>query len=191
MRMTLDETRRTCCWCFTISLDELDDRLKSFIEKEPHTRAIEQQAADLVKNGFQPPELRDFIEAVCKWGGYSGIAVRVLKNNTEPELSSSFRSAHSHAIAQADLAAIKSLLQLNGLAVSSASKHLKFLVPENAVVLDSIISQRLGYELTPEGYQAFLNDCRRILERAITCKGREGWRVSDIELAIFEKLRAA
>jgi hypothetical protein len=58
---------------------------------------------------------------------------------------------------------------LNGLAVSFASKHLKFLAPEKAVVLDSIVSKRLGYELTPDGYQAFLNDCRRIRDRSISC----------------------
>jgi hypothetical protein len=30
----------------------------------------------------------------------------------------------------------------------------------------------------------------RILERAKACGGREGWRASDIEMAIFEKLIA-
>ena len=139
---------------------------------------------------LQPSELRDFIKAVCNWGGYSGIAGGVIKNNDGTKLRDAFRSAHSHANAGDDLSAIKSLLELNGLAVSFASKHLKFLAPENAVVLDSIISKRLGYELTPNGYQAFLNDCRRILERAKACGGREGWRVSDIEMAIFEKLIA-
>jgi hypothetical protein len=194
MRMTLDLGRPdTWCWSFTIGLDELDDRLTSFMEKEPHTRVVEQQAECLVKRGFQPPELRNFINAVCKWGGYSGIAARVLDKNTESELNDSFRFAHSWANAGDDLAAIESLLKLKDIGASFASKHLKFLAPENAVVLDSIISKRLGYEPTPEGYQAFLNDCRRILERAIACKlpyhgwGRE-WRVSDIEMAIFEKL---
>jgi hypothetical protein len=84
---------------------------------------------------------------------------------------------------------------LNGLAVSFASKHLKFLVPERAVVLDSSISERLGYPRTPDGYLAFLGDCRSILEHATACNlhytgwGKQ-WRVSDIEMAIFETLRA-
>jgi hypothetical protein len=37
-----------------------------------------------------------------------------------------------------------SLLGLNGFAVSFASKHLKFLAPDHAIVLDSILSKRLG-----------------------------------------------
>jgi hypothetical protein len=190
MVMTLDEARPdTYSWGFTIRIDELNDLLSDFIRKEPSTTRIEEQAQRLVKSKFQLAELRNFIKAVCSWGGYSGIAGRVIKNNDGAKLRDAFRSAHSHANAGDDLAAIRSLLDLNGLAVSFASKHLKFLAPENAVVLDSIISKRLGYELTPNGYQAFLNDCRRILERA-KASGREGWRVSDIEMAIFEKLIA-
>jgi hypothetical protein len=197
MFLTLDEERHACCWDFTVRLDELARLLKTFNQREPSTRTIELQAERLVKDEFQSPDdLREFIKAVCKWRGYEGIAGRVLNSNTESDLSSCFRSAHSHAIAHDDLAAIKSLLGLDGIAISFASKHLKFLVPENAVVLDSIISKRLGYELTTEGYHALLTDCRRILEKAVSSRldypgwGRDGWRVSDIEMAIFEKLRA-
>jgi hypothetical protein len=192
--MTLDLAHPdTWGWSFTIGLDELNDLLTGFMKKEPRTQVVEQQAQQLVKGEFRSAELHNFIRAVCGWGGYSGIAGRAIKNNDGEKLSAAFRSAHSHANAQDDLSAINSLLELSGFGVSFASKHLKFLAPENAVVLDSIISKRLGYEPTPEGYQAFLNDCRRILERAIACKlpyhgwGRE-WRVSDIEMAIFEKL---
>jgi hypothetical protein len=180
----------TFCWCFTIGLDELDALLRTFKDKETTTEQIERQAQRLVKNEFRSfSELRDFITAVCKWGGYSGIAGRVIKNNDETKLRDAFISAHALLQLGDDLAAIKSLLEVKGLAVSFASKHLKFLAPEKAVVLDSIISKRLGYELTPEGYQSFLNDCRCILERAKACGGREDLRVSDIEMAVFEKLR--
>src|ERR1700729_4625872 len=124
---------------------ELPDRLESFKKREPSTAIIEQQARQLVVKQFQFPELREFIKAVCKWGGYEGVAGRVLKNNSKQQLRESFRSAHSHAASDNDREAINSLLDLNGLAVSFASKHLKFLAPEKAVVLDSIISERLGY----------------------------------------------
>jgi len=197
MLLTLDEERRACCWDFTVRLDELARLLKAFNQREPNTRTIELQAERLVKGEFQSAhDLRDFIAAVCKWRGHEGIAGRVLRANTESQLRSSFRSAHSHTIAHDNLAAVKSLLGLNGIAVSFASRHLKFLSPDNAVVLDSIISKRLGYEMTTEGYQAFLTDCRRILQKANSSSldypgwGRDGWRVSDIETAIFEKLRA-
>jgi hypothetical protein len=171
MRMALDLARPdTWGWSFTIGLDELNDLLAGFMKKEPRTQVVEQQAQQLVKSDFRPDVLHNFIKAVCGWGGYSGIAGRVIKNNNGTKLSDAFRSAHSRANARDDLPAINSLLELNGFGVSFASKHLKFLAPENAVVLNSIISKRLGYKPTPEGYKAFLNDCRRILERAIACR---------------------
>jgi hypothetical protein len=79
--------------------------------------------------------------------------------------------------------------------VSFASKHLKFLAPDAAVVLDSVIRNGLGYPDSPEGYQDFLNDCHTILDHAIanglkyTGWGTNGWRVSDIEMAIYAKLK--
>jgi hypothetical protein len=196
--MTIDEPERdACCWCVVIKLQELPELLRCFQNRLPHTREIEQQATRLVASGFQVSELRQFINAVCKWGGYSGVAGRVIKieNNAEPELRSRFRSAYSDLVAQNDVAAIKRLLELKGLTVSFASKHLKFLAPDRAVVLDSVISARLGYAMTPEGYQAFVNDCRRILDRVVADNleypgwGAKGWRISDVEMAIYEKLR--
>jgi hypothetical protein len=64
-----------------------------------------------------------------------------------------------------------------------------------AVVLDSIISKHLGYPMTPEGYHTFVSDCRRILERIVADGleypgwGAKGWRISDVEMAIYRKLR--
>jgi hypothetical protein len=196
MVLTIDEEKRACRWCITIQLDELADLFENFLRQNPATQNIERQAERLVNGNFQSyRDLCDFIKAVCKWGGYSGIAGRVINENDESKLRYAFRSASSHSNAGDDLAAIKSLLELRGFAVSFASKHLKFVAPERAVVLDSRISNRLGYELTPEGYQTFLLDCRGIRDRANSFElrypgwGRDGWRVSDIEMAIFEKLR--
>jgi hypothetical protein len=56
------------------------------------------------------------------------------------------------------------LLQVKNLGISFASKHLKFLAPKNAVVLDSIIEEQLGYATNPAGYGAFLTDCSEILD---------------------------
>jgi hypothetical protein len=69
------------------------------------------------------------------------------------------------------------------------------LAPESAVVLDSIISGRLGYPLTIEGYMRFLADCQTLLakiekaaiQHPFNADGR--WRISDVEMAIFAKLR--
>ncbi len=78
--------------------------------------------------------------------------------------------------------------------MSFASKHLKFLDPDRAIVLESIISTKLGYPLTLVGYGEFLADCRALLD-AVYAAGvpfpfpAEGtWRISDIEMAIFKQL---
>jgi hypothetical protein len=82
------------------------------------------------------------------------------------------------------------------LGVPFASAHLKFLAPDRAVVLDSNISARLDYPKTPEGYLRFVEDCRRILQRineaglSYPGYGAAGWRVSDVEMAIYESLRS-
>jgi hypothetical protein len=66
------EADHSCRWCVSINVMELPDRLESFKKREPSTAIIEQQAQQLVAMQFQPRELRDFIKAVCKWGGYEG-----------------------------------------------------------------------------------------------------------------------
>jgi hypothetical protein len=84
---------------------------------------------------------------------------------------------------------------VNSLGISFASKHLKFLAPDDAVVLDSIIAEQLGYATNLAGYGTFLTDCHDVLnacnqfEIRYTGWGAQGWRVSDIEMAIFQKIR--
>ncbi|MGH7070248.1 MAG: hypothetical protein ACREFO_09560 [Acetobacteraceae bacterium] len=141
--MTFDEPDKYS-WRVAIRLNELTQLLRSFVNNEPNTQTIELQAARLMKdNNFSESGLRDFVQAVCKWGGYVGIAARVLKKNETPDLLRRFKSAHNLARAGNDSEAIDSLLGLNGFGVSFASKHLKFLAPDHAIVLDSILRGRL------------------------------------------------
>jgi hypothetical protein len=180
-------------WCFNLRFDELHSYLDQFIKKNPKTQRIEEQAQALVASKFDFSELKDFVREVCRWGGYAGVAGRVIKNNERKALQTAFKSAHRHAVDQKNIEAIKSLSELHGLAISFASKHLKFLVPTNAVVLDSIISKRLAYDLSADGYVKLLNDCadiaRHANEAGVPYPGwATEWRSSDIEMAIFEKL---
>ncbi len=85
---------------------------------------------------------------------------------------------------------------LKGLAVSFGSKHLKFLSPDHHVVLDSILSERLGYRRDPTGYSQWRSACYEFLKHVRQTGvpypgiGNNGWRVADIELAIFSKIRS-
>lgn len=180
---------------FEINLAELPDQLSTFIEKNPDTREIEDLGLELVASGFKRELTSKFIKRVCTWGRYAGIAGRVILRNGLEVAARTLNEAHQCAKVGDLDGALHSLLQLKGLSVSFASKHLKFLSPDKAVVLDSIISENLGYPLKPSGYREFVDDCANVRDRAAKASipytgwGPSGWRVSDVEMAIFTKLK--
>jgi hypothetical protein len=189
-------------WGTVIHLDEFPQLLARFQHNvpsradKPTTPEIERRAADLAKGNFGENDLQIFIRTVCSWGGYEGIAGRVFKYNRIEQLAVIFRKAHQQAQNGEVVEALQTLQQIRHLgSVSFASKHLKFLAPERAVVLDSIISKRLAYPMNPKGYQDFWNDCNTILQHIdaanleYTGWGASGWRISDVEMAITAKLR--
>jgi hypothetical protein len=175
-----------------VTLAELPGLLSAHRQRDPATRAIEAQAVRLAEGGFRGENLKAFIEAVCAWGGYSGVAGRVIKHNAPVEtLIAAFRECHALLRANLPVKALERITALHSLGTSFGSKHLKFLAPDRAVVLDSVISGRLGYRPAPAGYAELLDDCYTLL-RAVQAAGTpfpfpdEGrWRVSDIEMAIF------
>jgi len=113
----------------------------------------------------------------------------VLNRNDASKVANSLRQAH-HKTQNGNLkAALEIMLTLNGLGVSFASKHLKFLDPERHVVLDSIIRKRLGYPDTSEGYYEFVSDCKDVLSLVqgkgiLRCDGKP-FRIADVEMAIY------
>jgi hypothetical protein len=200
--MIVNEQPIRFSWETGISLAEFPELLARFQQNvpsranKPTTAEIEQHAAVLVKNNFRKADLQSFIKTVCNWGGYPGIAGRILKQNRNDKVAVVFRTAYQQAQDGNVVEALKTLQQINNLGeVSFASKHLKFLTPDRAVVLDSIISKRLAYPMNREGYRDFLADCHTILQHIVAAKleytgwGVNGWRVSDVEMAITAKLR--
>lgn len=200
--MIIDEQPIRFRWEFVVTLTEFPALLLIFQQNvpsrpnKPTTAEIEKRAANLADNDFRVTELQSFIKTVCNWGGYPGIAGRIIKNNEINEIATIFRKAYRQALDGDVIEALETLQQIKGLGkVSFASKHLKFLAPERAVVLDSIISERLGYRMNAGGYARFLDDCNTILSHVLTGGleytgwAKEGWRVSDIEMAIFAKIK--
>lgn len=181
---------------FSIVITELPALLQRFICSEPTTLDLETFAASVIAGRFTADETAEFVRRVCRWGGYAGVAGRVLKNTEVATLRTALASAAEAAHAGEVGSALQRLTEIRGLGLSFASKHLKFLAPDHAVVLDSFVSSRLGYQLTHPGYAAFLSDCHTLREMAQQAGveypgwGNDGWRVSDIEMAIFEKLRS-
>jgi hypothetical protein len=177
----------------SIDLSEFPDLLRGFFANNPQTQHIEELAAGLRRGGFDPIGSAAFLKNVGNWGGYSGIAGRVLKQNPLPQICSRLEAACG-ALDRGQIGtALQELVEVKGLGISFASKHLKFLAPEKAVVLDSIISTRLGFPMTIFGYEEFLQDCLSILTEVQATRipypgwGTQ-WRVSDIEMVFFTKL---
>jgi hypothetical protein len=163
-------------------------------------------------------QLLNFIHRVMvDWGGNQGrrIIGEFLDQNPIQVIAQIFEDAHDrlsviHPNIDARIYvvndALGKLVGLNKLGVSFASKLLKFLAPNHVVVLDSLIERGLGYSTSYfsytqnghdinvySGYGNFLKDCHLILielqRQGIPCPGRPaGWRVSDVEMAIFGAL---
>ena len=168
-----------------------------FVEGHPQvekTLALEVEARKLMAAGFSRQQLRDFIRDVCIWGGYPGTADRVFKQNAWPDLQRQFGSAAA-ALSQDPpnvQSALRTLVRVRHLGLSFASKHLRLLRPDLCPVLDSTLSETLGYPLDSRGYQRFSEDCQKaaaLLQRQGVRNplGREGgkWYLADVKMALF------
>lgn len=160
------------------------------------TRPVELKAAALIAGDFPAADCIAFLEAVCLWGNRAGTAALVKKKNTETEIRNAFSDACDHLQNDRLTDALTSVIRLKGLDVSFGSKHLRMLSPTKAVVLDSIIALGLGYNRTPDGYTKFLEDCVAIRDLLNGPTGSPNpidlagsWRLCDVEMAIYSKLR--
>lgn len=177
-----------------ICLTKFPELFDSHWNGDPSTRSVEIYAKEFVKTDMPHDRLFGFMRMVFGWGGSPYVGNKFMKHNAKKlqDVHSAVLASHKYLNEKNDKAAIESLTALKGLDVSYASKHLKFLDPENAVVLDSIIVRELGYENSEDGYVEFVGKCREwkelLNEKRIACgRSREGtWRVSDVEMAVFK-----
>lgn len=155
---------------------------------------LEEAARHLFAANFSAQRLRRFIRDVCEWGGYPGTARRVLQGNPFPEIRRRFTRAI--AALTPDEPNIQSALleisRVRHLGLSFASKHLRLLRPDVCPVLDSVLSEKLGYALSAPGYQRFSDDCLEVaavLHRHGVSNpvGRDegAWFAADVEMALF------
>jgi hypothetical protein len=134
-----------------------------------------------------------FIKDVCRWGDYAGISGRVLKskNNARAKIEGKVGNAilQLNSTPPDIVGALRSMMEIKGLGVSFASKHLRFLFPEYCPVLDSILSSRLFYELSADDYGRFAAACRGMADELNSAKIesplRKPWRPSDVEAALY------
>jgi hypothetical protein len=183
---------------FVLQPSDFTRLVKDHLDEWVGTRELEYEASRLRAAGFSEEQLESFIQRVCKWGNWPGIAGRVLKNNDLLMIRRQFIGA-TNAL-NSDIPDVQSALrrikQIHSLGTSFASKHLRFLRPDVCPVLDSIISNNLGYASDEYGYKRFSDDCLRIAETleqhgVANPMGRESgtWFAADVEMALFTYLR--
>lgn len=196
--MFIDTDSVTFGW--KLPLKQFSQLLATHHNLNPETQNIESQAQTLIEQDFPEDSTGQFVNAVCAWGGYAGVAGRVLQNNERASVCATFRECWQmmQAFEQPGLVLTR-MNRLYGLGTPSfASKHLRFLSPEYFPVFDSVIREAMPYPFTPNGYTAFTLDCRELaayLNTAVQlCQhshrqtGR--WYAADVESAIFVARRA-
>jgi hypothetical protein len=80
---------------FPLNLSAVDfpNLLQRHRDEYPRTASLEAQGRKLAEGDFAPAMVEDFVIAVCTWGGYAGIARRVLNQNDPSDLEAAFREA--------------------------------------------------------------------------------------------------
>jgi len=165
--------------------------VRAHLEHVPSTREIEAVAIELVARAFQHGDVVRFVRAVCKWGGYAGIAGRVMVRNEPSGLAAAFRRAAADVGVGVDVA-VQSLLDVHSLGVSFGSKHLRFLAPRVCGILDAKMAKESGFQKSAAGvarYSALCCELARRLERRRVPnpmnRGEGGWYAADVDMALF------
>ena len=138
----------------TVPSPELRKAIKSISQK---TKEVEKLGAAVAQNPTAASSLA-LSEAVCRWAS-TGQRVwgklQVLHNPDDlgKRLCSWFQVANTtHDVGKA----IECGTKIDGLGVSFASKHLRMLAPQRFAVLDSVLSEKLGFALNIAGYKLFM-----------------------------------
>ena len=142
---------------------------------------VEQHGVGLTSNPT-PARSLAFSEKVCAWAAPTGRRVWGNLNRHNPDdlgkqLCAWFKIALKTDDAETALARG---LDINGLGVSFASKHLRMLQPDRFATLDSILSRELGFALSPAEYARFLHELQ-----AFRCHYRLEDDIGPLETGIF------
>jgi len=141
----------------------------------------------VIAAGYALENSMRFATGVILWGGGHRFSGRFQAKNAAEEVAAALEKSVDLTDQGHAGEAVEVVQQLEQLGQSFASKIVRFLRPEKAVILDSIIRNALGYAESTEGYEEFLADCRTIRDDAKDTN--PGLRVCDVEAAIFAKIQ--
>ena len=166
---------------FVVAPDELPKQLALHRAKWGAPDDLEAQAQQLIDNNFPSKDAKQFVRDVIDWGRGHRFADRFKKRNADSKVAAALKKAiNANSMGKA----VEELAALKYLGFSFASKVLRFMQPEKAVILDQVLSTRLGYPKTAGGYEDFLSDCYALREVAAP-----DLRICDIESALFAKVQ--
>lgn len=193
--MTLFQIGDAAVFGIALSIPRMPLLFAEFLKQYSDTVDLEIQGSSLVEKNFPASETAAFIRAVCSWGGYAGVAGRILKQNPIATIATRFRAAVAalDASSPSPSSALAEVNKLRGLGTPSfASKHLRFLRPKLCPVFDSILRDRLPYPFDGDGYSDFAADCAGLAAILTANKTvnphprrESSWFSADVEAALF------
>ena len=169
---------------FVVAPDEIPKQLALHRAKWGAPDDFEATAQSLIANDFPSEDAKKFVLQVIRWGGGHRFVDRFDKLNTGSKVAAALKKANLQVRSNSMGKAVKAVAALKYLGFSFASKVLRFMAPEKAVILDQVLSTRLGYPKTAGGYEDFLSDCYALREVAAP-----DLRICDIESALFAKVQ--
>jgi hypothetical protein len=123
------------------------------------TKEVERLGGEL--SGGAHDKVLEFSEKVCGWGRGGRVWGNLKRFNSMEKLERELLGWLKEIAGASDEDAILKGIKIPGLEVSFASKHLRMLDPKKYAVLDSVLSEGLGFALNGKGYQLFLNMLRK------------------------------
>ena len=166
------------------------------------THRVEENGAKVMSGALKSDdEIYKFVRCVCQWGGGMRVYGNLPRRNggaagAKRNVARAVRSAVGCLRSSQMESAIGEVRSVNGLGgMSYASKILRMLAPDKAVIFDSWLEYAFGERLGNDGYQKWCNDCAevaRALERKKiknTARLDKKWKAADIEAVIFDEVR--
>lgn len=134
-----------------------------------------------------------FSEEVCAWGRGMRVWANLLRHHggSAEEVGRKMKTWLSAAqTANNARYAMQEALEIKGLGVSFASKHLRMLYPRRYGVLDSVLETGLGFAMNVEGFAFFTQCLHDFLAENAEHLGPDFSSVADFEWALFALVRA-
>ena len=183
----------------TLTFSEIAEGWSAHVSGDPLTQHLTDFAEVFVGKGLPEDEAFLFVRLVCAWGGLRGDNPSKIRESIgQPGRGTTWlkcvlRKGQAFSVTQEYERAIAAFDDIRGLGISFRSKLLRFLSPDDAAVLDSVIRKKLGYPHNVAGYREFVTDCKAIRDRlkeTTTRPDGADWRTADVEMGIFMNVRS-